>query len=73
MLCIRKDIIPDFSFDFVHFGDVYTFREARKHGKSLVVGVHSDKEILRHTGNYPAFSEEERYRLVSGLKFVDKM
>lgn len=30
-------------------------------------------QIARHTGNYPVFSEEERYRLVSALKFVDQV
>ncbi|EYC23659.1 hypothetical protein Y032_0015g2769 [Ancylostoma ceylanicum] len=68
-----ENVWVDGSFDIVHFGDVYTLREARKYGKSLTVGIHSDKEILRHTGNYPVFNEEERYRLVSGLKFVDRV
>ncbi|KHJ90678.1 cytidyltransferase domain protein [Oesophagostomum dentatum] len=30
-------------------------------------------QILRNTGQYPIFSEDERYRLVSSLKFVDRV
>ncbi|KAK5977844.1 Cytidyltransferase domain protein [Trichostrongylus colubriformis] len=57
----------------VHFGDLYQLREAKKLGKSVVVGLHSDGEIMRITGYPPVFNENERYRLLSNAKFVDKV
>ncbi|ETN75188.1 cytidyltransferase domain protein [Necator americanus] len=38
--------------------------------------LHRDQhllQILRNIGKHPVFNENERYRLVSGLKFVDKV
>jgi ethanolamine-phosphate cytidylyltransferase len=38
----------------------------------LVVGVHSDADIMRHKGP-PVMKEEERYRAVRACKWVDQV
>ncbi|VDL70142.1 unnamed protein product [Nippostrongylus brasiliensis] len=57
----------------VHFGDIYQIREARKFGNSVVIGMYSDEDIMEITGRPPVFNRSERRRLLSGLKFVDKV
>merc|ERR1711962_887887 len=59
-------------FDILHYGHANALRQASLMGDKLVVGVHSDKEIARHKGP-PVFNEEERYKLVRGLKWVDEV
>jgi ethanolamine-phosphate cytidylyltransferase len=41
-------------------------------GNCLVVGVHNDEEITKHKGP-PVFNEQERYRMVRGIKWVDEV
>lgn len=41
-------------------------------GDYLVVGVHSDAEILLHKGQ-PVFTEDERYKIVRSIKWVDEV
>jgi ethanolamine-phosphate cytidylyltransferase len=38
----------------------------------LFVQVHTDEEISRHKGP-PVFNEQERYRMVRGIKWVDEV
>uniref|UniRef100_A0A0N5ATI7 ethanolamine-phosphate cytidylyltransferase n=1 Tax=Syphacia muris TaxID=451379 RepID=A0A0N5ATI7_9BILA len=62
----------DGCFDMVHFGHANQLRQAKQLGNYLVVGVHTDAEIERHKGP-PVFTEEERYRMVRGIKWVDEV
>ncbi|XP_023229458.1 ethanolamine-phosphate cytidylyltransferase-like [Centruroides sculpturatus] len=41
-------------------------------GDYLVVGVHTDEEITKHKGP-PVFTEQERYKMVRGIKWVDEV
>lgn len=61
-----------FSYDMVHYGHANQLRQAKQMGDYLVVGVHSDEEITKHKGP-PVFTEEERYRMVRGIKWVDEI
>lgn len=60
------------SFDMVHFGHANACRQAKALGDYLVVGVHSDEEISKHKGP-PVFNEQERYKMVRGIKWVDEV
>ena len=62
----------DGCFDLVHFGHCNALRQAKRMGDVLVVGVHSDKDIERHKGP-PVFNEEERYKMVRAIKWVDEV
>lgn len=61
-----------FSYDMVHFGHANQLRQAKQLGQELIVGVHTDEEISRHKGP-PVFTEQERYRMVRGIKWVDEV
>ena len=62
----------DGCYDMVHFGHANQIRQAKAMGKYLVVGVHSDEEIRKHKGP-PVFTEEERYKMVRSIKWVDEV
>ncbi|KHN82689.1 Ethanolamine-phosphate cytidylyltransferase [Toxocara canis] len=62
----------DGCYDMVHFGHANQLRQAKQFGNYLIVGVHTDDEITLHKGP-PVFSEEERYRMVRGIKWVDEV
>lgn len=61
-----------FSYDMVHFGHANQLRQAKMMGKCLVVGVHSDEEIIKHKGP-SVFNEQERYRMLKAIKWVDEV
>ncbi|XP_069916234.1 ethanolamine-phosphate cytidylyltransferase isoform X4 [Oryctolagus cuniculus] len=56
----------------VHYGHSNQLRQARAMGDYLVVGVHTDEEIAKHKGP-PVFTEEERYKMVQAIKWVDEV
>lgn len=60
----------DGCFDMVHFGHANALRQAKAMGDELYVGVHSDEEIVKNKGP-PVFTEQERYRMVQAIKWVD--
>nr|XP_039263385.1 ethanolamine-phosphate cytidylyltransferase-like [Styela clava] len=62
----------DGCFDMVHFGHANLIRQAKLLGDYLIVGVHSDEEITKHKGP-PVFNQEERYRMVRAIKWVDEI
>uniref|UniRef100_A0A1I7VBN4 ethanolamine-phosphate cytidylyltransferase n=3 Tax=Loa loa TaxID=7209 RepID=A0A1I7VBN4_LOALO len=62
----------DGCYDMVHFGHANQLRQAKQFGNYLIVGVHTDEEIEMHKGP-PVFSEQERYRMVRGIKWVDEV
>lgn len=62
----------DGCFDMVHFGHANALRQAKVMGDVLYVGVHSDAEITQHKGP-PVFNEEERYKMVKAIKWVDEV
>jgi len=62
----------DGCYDMVHFGHANQIRQAKAMGEYLVVGVHSDEEIRKHKGP-PVYNEQERYKMVRGIKWVDEV
>lgn len=56
----------------VHFGHANQLRQTKAMGDYLVVGVHSDAEIIKHKGP-PVFTQEERYKIVKSIKWVDEV
>lgn len=56
----------------VHFGHANQLRQAKAMGDILVVGIHSDEEIAKHKGP-PVFNQEERYKMVRAIKWVDEV
>lgn len=62
----------DGCYDMVHFGHANSLRQAKALGDWLVVGIHNDEEITKHKGP-PVFTQEERYKMVKGIKWVDEV
>ncbi|TRY63050.1 hypothetical protein TCAL_10983 [Tigriopus californicus] len=62
----------DGCYDMVHFGHANSLRQAKAMGDYLIVGVHTDEEITLHKGP-PVFNQEERYRMVRAIKWVDEV
>lgn len=60
----------DGCFDMFHYGHANALRQARHHGDQLIVGVHTDADILAHKGPC-LMSQEERYFAVAACRFVD--
>lgn len=76
---IRNNQINHFSFcvvlnsyDMVHFGHANSLRQAKALGDKVIVGIHTDEEITKHKGP-PVFTEEERVKMVKGIKWVDEV
>ncbi|KAL6045996.1 choline phosphate cytidylyltransferase [Balamuthia mandrillaris] len=62
----------DGCFDMMHFGHANALRQAKALGDYLIVGVHSDAEVLKNKGP-PVMKEEERYAQVAACKWVDEV
>lgn len=62
----------DGCYDMVHYGHSNQLRQARAMGDYLIVGVHTDEEISKHKGP-PVFTQEERYKMVHAIKWVDEV
>ena len=60
------------SYDMVHFGHANSLRQAKALGDKVIVGIHTDEEIEKHKGP-PVFTEEERVKMVKGIKWVDEV
>ncbi|CAG9561310.1 unnamed protein product [Danaus chrysippus] len=60
----------DGCYDMVHFGHANSLRQAKALGDVLIVGVHTDEEISKHKGP-PVFTQQERYKMVGAIKWVD--
>lgn len=65
-----KIVIVTGGFDPVHSGHIAYFREARKLGDRLIVGVNSDDWLARKKGQ-PFMPLHERREIVGSLKEVD--
>ncbi|KAJ0033267.1 hypothetical protein NQD34_000374 [Periophthalmus magnuspinnatus] len=62
----------DGCYDMVHYGHSNQLRQAKGMGDYLIVGVHTDAEISKHKGP-PVFTQEERYKMVRAIKWVDEI
>ncbi|KAJ1522227.1 hypothetical protein ONE63_002535 [Megalurothrips usitatus] len=68
----KVKVWSDGCYDMVHFGHANSLRQAKALGDYLIVGVHNDKDISIHKGP-PVFTEQERYKMVRGIKWVDEV
>ncbi|CAI2356328.1 unnamed protein product [Caenorhabditis sp. 36 PRJEB53466] len=67
----KARVYTDGCFDFVHFANARLLWPAKQYGKKLIVGIHSDDE-LDNNGILPVFTDEERFRLISAIRWVDE-
>ena len=63
-------VIVSGGFDPIHSGHIEHFREAKKLGDILIVGLNSDKWLTRKKGK-PFMPIEERMAVIRELRMVD--
>ncbi len=63
-------VIATGTFDIIHPGHITFLREAKKLGDELIVIVAREKNV-KHKPK-PIIPEEQRRRVVEGIKYVDK-
>lgn len=61
------------TFDVLHIGHLRILERARAKGDTLVVGVSSDQLTFKKKGRMPVYSEHERIKIVSALRYVDEV
>jgi rfaE bifunctional protein nucleotidyltransferase chain/domain len=65
-------VLTNGCFDLIHAGHLYTFREAKKWGDLLMVGINSDRSVKALKGDSrPIISQNHRLALISALEPVD--
>ena len=67
-----KRVYVDMVADLFHYGHVELLKQARALGDFLLVGVHSDDEVLAHKRK-PILTMAERVAGVSGCRYVDEV
>ena len=73
----RPLVFTNGCFDLIHAGHVRYLREARNLGKTLVVGLNSDRSVAQIKPHQPGLpprpiiSQEERAEVLASLKPVD--
>jgi glycerol-3-phosphate cytidylyltransferase len=68
-----KRIITFGTFDVFHVGHVNILERAAQYGDFLIVGVSSDELNFSKKGRNPIYSQSDRCRIISSLRFVDEV
>ena len=69
---INKIVLVTGGFDPIHSGHINLLKEASELGEKLIVGVNSDKWLIRKKGlNF--LPSEERCLIIENLKMVSKV
>jgi len=58
-------------FDIFHYGHLNILRKSKELCEKLIVGVSTDELILKEKGKLPVIPFEERFKVVSAIKYVD--
>ncbi|MDC1256002.1 adenylyltransferase/cytidyltransferase family protein [bacterium] len=69
----NKHVITFGTFDVLHVGHINILERAASLGARLVVGVSSDNLNIQKKGRAPIYSEQDRVKIISSLKFVDEV
>ena len=65
-------VYVDMVADLFHYGHVELLRQARALGDYLLVGVHSDDDVLAHKRK-TILTMEERVACIAGCRYVDEV
>lgn len=69
---MNKVVLVTGGFDPLHSGHIAYFKEAKKLGNKLIVGVNSDEWLTRKKGR-PFMSYDERVALIDEMEVVDQV
>lgn len=67
-----NNIYVDMVGDLFHINHINLFKDARKYGKKLIVGIHSDSDVESYKCK-PILNMVERICLIESCKYVDKV
>jgi rfaE bifunctional protein nucleotidyltransferase chain/domain len=68
----RRVVLTNGCFDILHVGHLRTFKEAKKFGDLLIVGLNSDQSIRGLKGETrPIIPQSERLELLAALEPID--
>lgn len=68
----EKVVFTNGCFDIIHRGHIEYLEDAKALGDILIIGLNSDKSVTKLKGsNRPINKEEDRARVLLGLKSVD--
>lgn len=70
---MTKRVITFGTFDVFHVGHINILERAKEAGDYLIVGVSSDQLNFEKKGRYPVYSEKQRVKILSALRFVDEV
>lgn len=68
-----KKVITFGTFDVFHIGHINIIERAASMGDYLIVGVSSDALNHSKKGRSPIYSEDDRLKIISSLKFVNEV
>jgi phosphoenolpyruvate mutase len=68
---IKKTVYVPLAVDYLHSGHINILKKASSYGK-VIVGLLTDKAIAEYK-KIPLISYDERYQILSGIKFVDRI
>ncbi len=60
-------------FDMFHIGHLNILKNAKAHCDYLIVGVSTDEVVETYKNHLPIIPFEERFEIVSAIKYVDKV
>lgn len=66
-----KIVFTNGCFDIIHPGHVHLFKEARKLGDLLIVGLNSNASFKKYKKREALFTQTQRINIISELKSVD--
>lgn len=66
-----KTVITFGTFDVFHVGHVNILQRAASYGDQLIVGVSTDKLNFRKKERYPVYKEDDRIKIINGLRYVN--
>ncbi|WP_260863427.1 adenylyltransferase/cytidyltransferase family protein [Citrobacter sp. Marseille-Q6884] len=68
-----KRIITFGTFDVFHVGHINILERAAKYGDYLIVGISSDELNYSKKNRFPIYSQGDRIKIISSLKFVNEV
>ena len=70
---LMKRVITFGTFDVFHVGHINILERAASHGDYLIVGISSDELNFSKKNRFPIYSQEDRIKIISSMKFVDEV
>jgi rfaE bifunctional protein nucleotidyltransferase chain/domain len=68
----KRIVFTNGCFDLLHLGHIKVFRQAKKYGDVLIVGLNSDSSINKIKGpQRPILDQKSRAQLIAALEVVD--